>query len=400
MRIKPTYLFTILFVGVVFILFIASAESLASTVTAFHRVAVKVKERPTPTSRPLTNRTQTRRPQIENVNTATANINFNLSDSVSIGVPFNFDIWYDDLTPESIHVVMERSDKIKYEPHEFDLRPQVHQTIAATVLRAQSGLAVIKASIGSEANPISIPVNAGFTAKLRAKDLGGTVESGSIQNFVIGLVDDHENAIQIDAAVKVRVEVSRARIRLQGTNVWQNVIDTDIKRGQTSTSVIEMEPQWVWSSSAGSLKAEVRLIDSTDTDPEDTTVLFHDTVENFRIVPRWWLPLLAATFGGIAFSLYQLTQEFGRKGHQHHRLSMAAVLVSRIAPGALAGTLAYFLANWRILGFQIDTTALHGFLVLGFLFSYVGIDTILKILVHKKESELVPATASPSRAEQ
>jgi len=59
------------------------------------------------------------------------------------------------------------------------------------------------------------------------------------------------------------------------------------------------------------------------------------------------------------------------------------ILIQRILPGALAGALAYFLVNMNILGIKIDTTALQGFLVLGFLFAYVGIDTILKLVTRK-----------------
>jgi hypothetical protein len=53
-------------------------------------------------------------------------------------------------------------------------------------------------------------------------------------------------------------------------------------------------------------------------------------------------------------------------------------------PGALAGAIAYLLANYEVLGFKADTTQLRGFLILGFLFAYVGIDTILKIVTAKK----------------
>jgi len=55
-----------------------------------------------------------------------------------------------------------------------------------------------------------------------------------------------------------------------------------------------------------------------------------------------------------------------------------------IASGSVAGALAYFLSNFDVLGIAVDTSSLRGFVILGFLFSYVGVDLILKTLVSPK----------------
>jgi len=44
----------------------------------------------------------------------------------------------------------------------------------------------------------------------------------------------------------------------------------------------------------------------------------------------------------------------------------------------LAGGLAFVLSDLNLIGIKIDTSSLRGFVILGFLFSYVGIDLILK----------------------
>ncbi|MDT5263186.1 MAG: hypothetical protein QOC61_2190, partial [Acidobacteriota bacterium] len=97
----------------------------------------------------------------------------------------------------------------------------------------------------------------------------------------------------------------------------------------------------------------------------------------------WWIPLLLAILGGVLFSIYQITQEFSSYTGTF-RQSLFTVTIQRIAPGALAGALAYLLANYQVIGFKADTTELRGFLILGFLFAYVGIDTILKLVTTKK----------------
>jgi hypothetical protein len=309
------------------------------------------------------------------------------ADKVSVGVPFPIDITYeakDERAPKSIFIRMDKTGIIKYEPSEFSLNVNSRISIQATVITAASGLAMIKAEVEGATKELSVPIDAGFAPKLKTKDLDEKIESGSIQNFTIELVDDDEKPIQAGAAIKLKIVSSKALLRLKGSAQWSDTIETEIRRGATSTQIIELQPQWVWSGTQGLLTATVTLIDRTNTNPEDSAVLFDRKIEKLNIIPPSWVPLGAAIIGGMLFSLYQVSQELV-KNKQRRRQSVLNMFVSKIAPGALAGALAYFLANWKVLGFQIDTTALHGFIVLGFLFSYVGIDTILKLVATPKD---------------
>jgi len=52
--------------------------------------------------------------------------------------------------------------------------------------------------------------------------------------------------------------------------------------------------------------------------------------------------------------------------------------------GVFARLLGYLLGKWNVLGIKVDTTSLQGFVVLGILFSYVGIDLVLTALAQRK----------------
>ena len=84
-----------------------------------------------------------------------------------------------------------------------------------------------------------------------------------------------------------------------------------------------------------------------------------------------------AILGGVLHGSYKLLKDSpNRKGSVPRFLLNTGL--PQVLTGAFAGMLAYLLVNWGILGIKVDTTTLQGFVILGFLFSYVGIDLILK----------------------
>jgi hypothetical protein len=116
---------------------------------------------------------------------------------------------------------------------------------------------------------------------------------------------------------------------------------------------------------------------------------------DLHIVPPWWLQLLVGALGGCAHGVYVLaTSDRGSRRWRAH------VIASRLVTGAVAGSLAYLLAAWNILGVQIETTSLRAYAIMGFLFAYVGVDAILKHLVRSPEPErgaAPPDDSSPAK---
>lgn len=298
-------------------------------------------------------------------------------EKVKIGKPFDMDIWLRPSDPNfsgTVKVFMEQTDRVQYNPRVFDLKPGERKTIKAQVNASESGLTEIIASADGWSD-LSIPLDAGFSVKLRANNLPDSIDGGSIQDFNLEFVDSHGENIRLDAPVKLTLQSSKLEIHAKGEKVWGNQIDMNISAGASSTPVLEVRPESWSKTDTGMIRSEVKI--------ENDRVLYDQTFPLIKIKPRWWLPLLLAVCGGILFSLYQVSQELSSFKGTLTR-SLITVVISRIAPGALAGALAYLLANYDVLGFKADTTELRGFLILGFLFSYVGIDTILKLVAPQK----------------
>jgi hypothetical protein len=97
--------------------------------------------------------------------------------------------------------------------------------------------------------------------------------------------------------------------------------------------------------------------------------------------------------GALAYAVYKiLTKLPNQKG------SIPAFVATTVLPGlfsgALAGLLAYLLAQWNVLGIKVDTTEVQGFIILGFLFSYVGIDSIVKAIAPRTDGSGQPSDNS------
>ncbi|MDT5156430.1 MAG: hypothetical protein QOH51_787 [Acidobacteriota bacterium] len=300
-----------------------------------------------------------------------------LPERVKVGKQFDMDIWLHSSDPSysgRAKVYMERTERVQYEPRVFDLKTGERKTIKAQVTATESGLTEIRAT-ANDWEDLSIPLDAGFSAKLRANNLPDSIDSGSIQDFSLDFVDNHGEKVRLDAPVKLTLLSSKLQMSIRGNSAWGDKVDIDIPAGSSSPPVIEVRPQ-VWSTSdIGTIQSVVML--------DEDTVLYDQTLPPIKIKPRWWIPLLLAILGGVLFSIYQITQEFSSYTGTF-RQSLFTVTIQRIAPGALAGALAYLLANYQVIGFKADTTELRGFLILGFLFAYVGIDTILKLVTTKK----------------
>lgn len=299
------------------------------------------------------------------------NLRVDLPLTVEVNEPFKMDVWlepFDDSFSGDVQVFLEQTDKMLYEPRVFTLRPGARRTVQARVLKSRSGLAEVVASANGWED-MFVSLDAGFAARLRANNLDRTMESGSTQSFTLDFVDGQGNATPLDAPVTVALQASKARIR-QRDKDWAERVAFEIRRGATSSPVIEIQPE-AWSTDTGIVQAEVRI-------NYDYLVLGQQRFE-FTILPRWWLPLVMGILGGILHGLYQVSKEITAAKRGVLRIGMA-----KLASSASAGALSYFLANWDILGIQVDTTSLRGFVVVGFLFAYVGVDLVVKSVLPRR----------------
>jgi hypothetical protein len=263
---------------------------------------------------------------------------------------------------------MEENNNISYEPKTVKVFPGQRSTVKAKIIRSTCGLNQIVATAPNW-KPLKVSIDSGFRAELLAT-LPREIETATINSFVVQFIDANNSPVAIETPASIRLEATSAEIRY-GNLPFRNVQEIDLDLGATSTPAIEIRPS---SSSSGSglLRAQI-IINKKINQPQ---TVFSQATE-FRIIPSWWLALLVASFGGILYSLYNLTKSLPRPQKITNK-RLAGIIASNVLGGVLAGCLAYFLASWNILGIKVDTTSLRGFALLGFLFAYIGVDSIMK----------------------
>jgi len=296
---------------------------------------------------------------------------------VEINKPFNIEVWFepsDDKFSERVEVFMDETDgTVKYKPNNLILKPNAHQTVEACVVKSNSGLArVIVYGDFKRLEPRYVTIDAGFSAKLQAKNLDRAIESGTPRSIILDFTDSEGKTISLEAPVKLSLQSANTLFK-QSDGSWTNKIEFDMKQGQTSSPAIEIKPK-SWTMDVGMIMAGAGI--------DYDHVVLNQNIP-FTISPPWWLSLLMAVMGGILHGTYQTTRAINEgSGPLTNRILKEGF--PRIAGGALAGLISYFFIDWNIIGIKIDTTSLKGFVILGFLFSYVGIDLILKHILPKK----------------
>ncbi|HVT17227.1 MAG TPA: hypothetical protein VHQ90_13735 [Thermoanaerobaculia bacterium] len=286
---------------------------------------------------------------------------------VTLGEEFEVDVFLVAATSaphKPVTIYMERTDRIRYEPRALTISPGERVTVKTKIVRSPGGLSEIFASADGW-YPLQATVSTGFRGNLSVR-LPASLDSGSVSSFSVQFIDEIGGLISLDSPASLVVEVTSAEIR-HGSKPWSQVLKLPLDPGANSSPVLELKPT-DWKPSRGTLRAELRI--------NSQRVIASKVVE-FSCVPSGWVTLLMAAVGGTLWSLYSIARDYKKIAMVTRRKAVTQVAVTMIA-GFFAGCLAYLLASWDVLGIRVDTTSLKGFIVLGFLFSYVGVESLMK----------------------
>lgn len=292
---------------------------------------------------------------------------------VEVNEPFEIDLILKPKNPGypgAAKVFMEQTNQMKYEPRTLGLKAGERKTVRATVLKSSSGLASVVATADGW-DSLDTVINSGFWSRLKS-NIGEPIHAGSRKTFSISFKDDEGDATPLDAPVTVTLQGSKLLMLVDGN--WHERVELTVPAGSISTVPIEIKAT-SWAADTALVSAEVRTMNN---------MVIHN--ENFwiNVLPRWYVPLLVAILGGVMYSVYRLSQRLPNRRGAAREFLLGAVLPG-LASGGFAGALAFLLASWGVLGIKVDTTTLQGFLILGFLFAYVGIDFILKTVTRREE---------------
>ncbi len=268
---------------------------------------------------------------------------------------------------QPVPVDMEQTDLIDYTPRSFKINPGERVTVKATILQPSQGLSQIIYTTSAPGWATRwVTVNSGFRAGL-SLTLPASIDSGTISFFSVQFLDEATGKrVTLDAPTSLVIEATSAEIR-RGNGPWSRVLTLDLMSGANSSPVLELKPN-SWPPGPGALKAELRI---------NSQRIIADKVVEFSGAPSWWSALIMAAVGGLLWSLYSVAKDFKTIATGPRR-GIVAQLALTLFGGLFAGSFAYLLASWDVLGIRVDTSSLRGFVFFGFLVAYVGVDSLMK----------------------
>jgi hypothetical protein len=92
---------------------------------------------------------------------------------------------------------------------------------------------------------------------------------------------------------------------------------------------------------------------------------------SFPVKPVWWLPILLALLGGSLHAIYKIV----RVPDDQTITSRGYVIISTTS--LLGGFIGYLFTDFDLLGLKLDPNVLRTYVIVGFLFSYLGIEGLL-----------------------
>jgi hypothetical protein len=253
------------------------------------------------------------------------------------------------------------------------LTPGQAQKVTATVVKSNSGLAIIYASAENWI-PVDQSIHVGgVPLKLVAK-IEQPVESYRRKPFLVGFTDDAGKPVRLETDATLLFEGTNILLCLSGSKDCGAKVELPLKKEVAESKTIELKAT-SWSADAGTI---------TITLSTPTGYNVSDGSFSVAIVPAWWILILMGMLGGLTYSMIQ----FLRASLQSRRKRSPAAWIRKVSlavlVGIVPGALAYPLAAWNILGIKTDTTSLKGFFILGLLFAYVGMDVVLALTAPKK----------------
>lgn len=298
-------------------------------------------------------------------------INAGLPRDVQLNQPFQVAVSVTPTDPsfnQPVKIFAGRNPKVTCDPSEFTITPGQIQTVKTTVETSASGLAVVY-FYADNWEPADIPVVVGGVGAKLTTDLRQTVESKTVNSFVVSIVDKNGNPVRLDANARLSFDGSKVLLYSDQEQLWRENVQAAIKIGETKSIPIKLKAD-SWAADTGVLRMQLQTVAGYSVIEESIAI---------QISPPWYVPLMCALAGGLGYSIWQLLRRFLSAKKKLTRRFLVNNAAKALLLGFGAGMLAYLLAEWNVFGIKTDPSGLRGYLILGLLFSYVGADWILKI---------------------
>ncbi len=372
------------------------ANSLSSTLTAGILAASVIQSQASAPARPL--------PPAEDL-PHRGFINCNIPHKAEVGQSFLVDVSLDDedgrssqaqtppLRPTSI--TMDDNDRISCSPKQFKLVHGQHQLVKTRIQSTSSGLASIFAFADDTHEMCDSTVDAGFIGHLEAAPL--TLEYHERKPLSIQITDSSGKPLRNGSGFLLRLQSADALISDPSESPQDSKKQDNATRKSTPGKLNTQENQHLVlrDLDAGKIYSDPVSIETDQLKGGSVHVLatlslgenvVAQNLITIDVAPPEWLTCLIAITGALLYSLYNV--------------ALGKARVNSLGLAIFAGVIAWLFANFDLLGLKLDPHNLRTYAILGFLFSFVGIDILLARRFRPKDpSPRVPqpAPVQPSR---
>lgn len=278
---------------------------------------------------------------------------------------FDFSFWLDPGSikkGEVVTVFLENTPYIRFDKSKFPLQDLDHAVVHAKRLTKGPALVDVAADPDQGWAFWDRTVNFGFAAEIKM-DAIKELRSGEQKAVSVKFFDAQGKRTGLKAPTVLRLVASNVQLREIGKEWNQGPLEIWLQSGVNGSPLIEVKSMFK-TGGEGHIQAELMsngqyVISSAE-----------DLI--FPISPAEWLVFLMAILGGLLHSIYELVSGLV-KGETMKSLPTVG---AKAIVGILSGIIAVLFADK--VGIKIDTTSLTGYVALGFLVAYVGIDAVLK----------------------
>jgi hypothetical protein len=302
-----------------------------------------------------------------------------------LGKPFIVTVsegrYFSDKSAKTVHIQMGTNEGVTYKPEQFDLRPLQRQLVTAVVKSSRSGLASIEAYPANQESCQTV-IDVGFQGHLKVTALPLGYKEPQVLHVVV--VDNNDKPLPMETSLTMQLQSADALLHMPGASVSEvdkySPLHVTVPLGATSSTPFIIE----------SLNRDGGIVHllATLSIKEDTGVI-SQSIFPLESEPVWWLPVVLAIGGAVMYGLYHGVQDKNLTGHWW------TIIPVKLIISVTAGIIAYLFADYDLLGLKLDPHVLRTYPLLGFLFSFVGIDALLSKKFSRDEPAKPEANAAP-----
>lgn len=269
-------------------------------------------------------------------------------------------------TPSStnqITITTDDGDRVSYKPPSFKLQAGKRALVRVKINKPGAGIAPIALYAEEGYLPYLNEVEVGFQGHLKVTH-STLLAYNDPAAVTIGIVDNNDKSLPVDVTLEMQIQAVDALLS-DGTlgptkeAIWTDHVTLPINAGARSSPQFQIK-------STNPKGGEVHILATLNL-LGNGGVVAQDSF-SFPVNPAVWLPIILAILGSLLYGAYNFVQS-PKSRWQDILLQLAASIIG--------GVIAYLFTGFDLLGIKLDPNVLKTYPLLGFLFSYVGIEILL-----------------------